>query len=74
MVSFFLPELVAELLDSAGEGGGKDSKVDMEGASLCIFKLITPWSVSNLSIAHETLEMKKMKSKLTFLTDPVLTR
>ena len=54
MVSFFLLELVAELLDSAGEGGGKDSKVDMEGASLCIFKLITPWSVSNLSIAHET--------------------
>ena len=59
MVSFFLPELVAELLDSAGEGGGKDSKVDMEGASLCIFKLITPWSVSNLSIAHETLKMEK---------------
>ena len=53
MVSFFLPELVAELLDSAGEGGGKDSKVDMEGASLCIFKLITPWSVSNLSIAYQ---------------------
>ena len=74
MVSFFLPELVAELLDSAGEGGGKDSKVDMEGASLCIFKLITPWSVSNLSIAHETLKMEKMKSKLTFPTDPVLTR
>ena len=60
MVSFFLPELVAELLDSAGEGGGKDSKVDMEGASLCIFKLITPWSVSNLSIAHVTLKMKKI--------------
>ena len=52
MVSFFLTELVAELLDNAGEGGGKDSKVDMEGASLCIFKLITPWSVSNLSIAY----------------------
>ena len=52
MVSFFLLELVAELLDSAGEGGGKDSRVDMEGASLCIFKLITPWSVSNLSIAY----------------------
>merc|ERR1719291_409243 len=48
MVSFFLLELVAELLDRAGEGGGKDSKVDMEGASLCIFILITPWSVSNI--------------------------
>lgn len=65
MVSFFLLELVAELLDSAGEGGGKDSKVDMEGASLCIFKLITPWSVSNLSIAHKTLKMERKIIKVS---------
>ena len=63
MVSFFLLELVAELLDSAGEGGGKDSRVDMEGASLCIFKLIIPWSVSNLSIAYHINIETKWKEK-----------
>ena len=34
----------------AGEGGGKASSVDIEGASFSIFWLITPESVSNLNI------------------------
>mgnify|MGYP007048344687 CR=1 FL=1 len=45
-LSLFLTELLAR----AGEGGGKASSVDIEGASFSIFWLITPESVSNLMI------------------------
>ena len=45
-VSLFLRLLLAR----AGEGGGKASRVDIEGASFSIFWLITPESVSNLNM------------------------
>lgn len=32
----------------AGDGGGNDSRADMDGAIFCIFKLTTLLSLSNL--------------------------
>ena len=38
----------AELPDKAGDGGGNDSKADMDGAIFIIFMLTTLLSASNL--------------------------
>ena len=57
-ISLFL----AELLARAGEGGGKASSVDIEGANRIIFWLITPESVSNLKI-HSFLKYEQNTMK-----------